>query len=186
MWTPDGERTWKVKGAHSNTVSCLAASPLALDRRSNKMIESTTLLTGGFDGNLILWDISLCRKKREPPVKRHPYYGAHDSEVVCVVYNDWNKTWISGSNDGCIKVWSIGLTEKLGELKGHSKGTAITCLAIDGNFIFSAGEDLQIRIWNALNFTLVKTLTGGHSFDITCLFLVPISGQLVSCGRDGK
>ena len=44
------------------------------------------------------------------------------------------------------QVWSARLYEQLGKHVGHEG--PVTCLALDGNFLLSGGEDCSVRLWD--------------------------------------
>jgi WD40 repeat protein len=68
-------------------------------------------------------------------------------------------------------------------LGGHSQG--VTCLALDGYFLFSAGEDARIVMWNSLSRIKLKTFSHLHEADVCCMRVIPSSGNIISCSRDG-
>lgn len=43
-------------------------------------------------------------------------------------------------------MWSARLYEQLGKHVGHVG--PVTCLALDGNFLLSGGEDCSVRLWD--------------------------------------
>lgn len=45
-----------------------------------------------------------------------------------------------------LQVWSARLYEQLGRHVGHVG--PVTCLALDGNFLLSGGEDCSVRLWD--------------------------------------
>ena len=47
---------------------------------------------------------------------------------------------------GNLQVWSARLYEQLGKHVGHVG--PVTCLALDGNFLLSGGEDCSVRLWD--------------------------------------
>ena len=86
--------------------------------------------------------------------------------------------------------------ELLGVHEGHTE--AVTCLALDANFLFSGSEDFSVKVWDTVpardnegltatfkgGSTLVKTLVG-HKRTVTSVEIEPSSGYLLSCGMDG-
>lgn len=70
------------------------------------------------------------------------------------------KQWIvAGADDLLIRVYNYNTMEKVKTLEGHTD--YIRCITVHPTmpFIFSAGDDATIRVWNwDDNFNLVKTL----------------------------
>ncbi len=75
--------------------------------------------------------------------------------------------------------------ELLGIHEGHTE--AVTCLALDANFLFSGSEDFSVKVWDTVptregvsstfkgGSTLMKTLNG-HKRTVTSVVIEPSSG----------
>jgi len=61
---------------------------------------------------------------------------------------------------------------------------SVTCMAIDGYFLFSGSDDNNIVIWNLQNYTHIGILKG-HQFSIQDLTMLK-AGFLASCAYDRK
>lgn len=59
-------------------------------------------------------------------------------------------------------------------LKGHSG--AITFLVLDRNFLFSASEDLSIRVWDAIGRYSLFVFEKAHTSGIRYLFVFDQTG----------
>ena len=94
-------------------------------------------------------------------------------------------TFLTGGNDATIRIWSLENYAMLAALKGHSD--AITCLAIDANFLFSGSEDRSIRIWNMAEICEPYELSvlDAHAESVRDIMILPTHGHLVSCSFDG-
>ncbi|MDE2508669.1 MAG: protein kinase [Planctomycetota bacterium] len=55
----------------------------------------------------------------------------------------------------------------------------------DGSKLASAGKDQTVRIWNAADGTLLRTLKG-HTDEVDCVDVSSDGRRLVSCGDDGR
>jgi len=61
---------------------------------------------------------------------------------------------------------------------------SVTCLVMDGYFLFSGSDDQTIVMWNLTNFTQIGVLKG-HTHSIQNLMMLR-NGFLVSCSYDHK
>ena len=95
--------------------------------------------------------------------------------------NPLNKTFITAGNDRNIHIWSLANCEQLARLEGHHD--AVSCLALDGNFLLSGSEDGAIHIWDLHSFMALGVIKA-HEEAVTGMLIEPESGCLVSCSTD--
>src|SRR4029079_10275970 len=55
---------------------------------------------------------------------------------------------LSGSQDGTIRLWDVGIRRPL---IGHIGGVSRVAVSPDGHLIASAGDDGTVRLWDAEN-----------------------------------
>ena len=181
IWDLDTGSTINMK-QHKATVSCLM---VAYFRKSEEFI-----LSGSYDGRLGQWDV-----RRRGNLKPHlvSIVQAHPGGEILSLQHDSSKGVVfTGGSDAVIKVWSESL-DYVGEHRGHSE--AVTCMALQSNFLFSGSEDAAICIWDSLpakakkgpfnSGTLVRRLEG-HEGAVLGLSLLQDTGHLVSCGADNS
>ncbi len=87
--------------------------------------------------------------------------------------------FISGSDDGTIKIWDLETFTCIKTLEGHSR--PVTSLAISDGRLISAFYNGTIKIWDLETFTCIKTLEG-HSRPVTSLAIS--DGRLISGSND--
>jgi WD40 repeat protein len=74
---------------------------------------------------------------------------AHDGvEVLSILYDPMKRVVLTAGNDNRIRVWSNANFRLLGEHVGHRE--AVTCMALDANFLFSGSDDCDIRMWDTV------------------------------------
>ncbi|KAF6030822.1 hypothetical protein EB796_010866 [Bugula neritina] len=106
----------------------------------------------------------------------------HDGEVTALKWNSINKQWVSGSEDGTIKIWAAdGMNDLIQTL---SEKVAITCLCIDSvNGAIVAGLQSTIKVYDGERFRLMQTNVG-HTDSVRDIIHIPERSQYVSCSWD--
>eukprot|EP01012_Entosiphon_sulcatum_P004961 TRINITY_DN12099_c0_g1_i1.p1 TRINITY_DN12099_c0_g1~~TRINITY_DN12099_c0_g1_i1.p1 ORF type:complete len:778 (+),score=108.65 TRINITY_DN12099_c0_g1_i1:67-2334(+) len=184
LWNPHGGRISRVKG-HQNTLSCLTVG--LHKKRGGRYEARPHIVSVGFDGQLGVWDI---RRDEGSQPRCEGMFPVCLSEVLCVVYDPLHYTYITGGNDGVVRIWAISGCRKVAELEspaavGQSHLEAVTCLSLDGNYLFSGSEDKTINMWSLYDHTLLRVL-GNHNGEVTALVVMKETGAVLSCARDGE
>ena len=170
LWNPDSSSTVTLKG-HTNTVTCLDVAV----RGSTEL-----LLSAGFDSHVGVWDIT---KRKTSMPRLEAMLKAHRAEVLCLKANPHGRepTFITAGNDKSIHVWALSNYAQLAQLKGHAE--AVTCLALDGNFLLSGAEDGVVRVWDMHSYMALAALQI-HAAPVEGMLIVPENGLLVTCSTD--
>ena len=168
LWNPDSGSTVTLEG-HTNTVTCLDVASRG---------GQDFLLSSGYDAHVGIWDIS--KKKNELP-RLEVLFRAHSLEVLCLKANLHNGTFITSGNDKHIHVWSLASFAQVARLEGHAE--AVTCLALDGNFLLSGSEDGVVHVWDLHSYMALASLQV-HEAPIEGMLIVPENGLLVTCSTD--
>ena len=101
--------------------------------------------------------------------------------MLCLKANLMNGTFITAGNDKQVHVWALANYAQLACLKGHTG--AVTCLALDGNFLLSGSEDGTVRVWDLHSYMPLASLQI-HSAPVEGMLVVPENGLLVTCSTD--
>jgi len=169
---------------HTNTVSAVTVGQI--DMGSGHLGER--LFSCSFDGTVAVWEV-----RKEGDIRPHMIarWEAHNGvEVLSILYDPMKRVILTAGNDNLIRVWSNSSFRLVGEHVGHRE--AVTCMALDANFLFSGSEDSDIKMWDTVpntgggvfrSGTHLRTLAG-HTQSITGLDVIPLSGHLVSCSMD--
>jgi WD40 repeat protein len=137
------------RGGHENAVSCVC--------EISSGEETKLLLSGGFDGRLVVWRL---RAGAKPP-ERKKTWRAHDGEILAVAPGDATDAtdasvasaasppfflFASCGNDGMVKLWN-GAGDPMCAWRAH--GEPVTCLSSLGGRLFTGSEDGTVRVWDA-------------------------------------
>eukprot|EP00428_Durinskia_dybowskii_P008924 CAMPEP_0170298972 /NCGR_PEP_ID=MMETSP0116_2-20130129/49679_1 /TAXON_ID=400756 /ORGANISM="Durinskia baltica, Strain CSIRO CS-38" /LENGTH=749 /DNA_ID=CAMNT_0010550661 /DNA_START=19 /DNA_END=2264 /DNA_ORIENTATION=+ len=207
MWSMDCQvdaclRTVTGKSAHSNTISCLACASLAAgndyvfddeasdtyDAGGEKSVPTSSeiLIAGSYDRHVSFWKVTLT-SDGTAMAKFDRVFLAHnepDDEVLAVGYSPVANSVFTGGNAGVIRKWALqGSRRPEAEYNGHDD--AVTCFAVDGNFLFSGSTDRSVLIWETSQGYQLKRVQM-HNASIQALLVVPHSGVVVSCAFDGR
>src|SRR6266446_4459650 len=134
FYTPGLEGTLR---GHQGWVLCVAFAP-----------DGKTLVTGGQDGSVRLWDSST-RKERA-------IMTGHTAKVVDVAFSPDGKLVASASWDGSVRLWDTGTGRERAALqakprqKDNGKPLPIFTVAFspNGQVLASAGSDQSVRLWD--------------------------------------
>jgi WD40 repeat protein len=104
--------------------------------------DSTTLVSGGSDGTIILWDVATHDALVLPPAD--PKVG-----VQALAFSPDGKTLAAGGSDGTIALWSVTTSEMVGQMlaKHLAQVTSLT-FSPDGRTLASGSGDMTVRLWN--------------------------------------
>ncbi|XP_059165911.1 uncharacterized WD repeat-containing protein alr3466-like [Physella acuta] len=106
----------------------------------------------------------------------------HDGEVTCVRWNKICQKWVTGGEDGTIRIWSGQGMNECEQVLSTQGG--VTCLCIDrehGSII--AGVQRFIKVYDAEHYRLVQNNVG-HTETVKSIIHVTERHQYVSCSAD--
>jgi len=114
-------------------------------------------LSGSWDKNLRLWDLSAGRSTRR--------FEDHSHDVLSVAFSADNRQIVSGSRDKTIKLWNtLAQCKYTIQEEGHTEW--VSCVRFSPNnqnpIIVSCGWDKYVKVWNLANCRL-KTNHIGHT-----------------------
>ena len=187
IWNLANDKTWRVAG-HSNTVSAIAAATHRYTPHGT-LEERPHVVTASFDGHLALWEITRDTSAHPKCDLRWPVCR---DELLAVVYDPLKHHYIAAGNAGEITVWSladpvhpakVGAMLPAAAAGSECNDCAVTALALDGNYLFSGGEDEVICMWDTHSQALLRVLRDDG--ELNALFVVPATGHLLSCTRAG-
>jgi WD40 repeat protein len=82
------------------------------------------------------------------------------------------------------RVWDVRTGKELMQLKGHTSSVSCLDWSRDGKRILSGGVDKSIRLWDAADGKLLKTIDDAHTRWLHAVLFAPDGKTALSCGND--
>lgn len=155
-------------GGHTDVCLCVATNGSG----------GNFIATGSKDQSVRIWDAD--------SLECAAHLTGHTGAVNCVVFTKSQEMVVSGSEDGCVKIWRTRGEKKkiIRSIIAHAK--AVTALAISGNdrFIASASQDRTAKVFSLQDGALVATCSG-HKGSVWSVDFSPTEQVLATASRDG-
>jgi WD40 repeat protein len=157
------ERRAEIIRAEGPGVMCLTFSP-----------DGSTLVSGGRDGSVTLWDLNtgLSRLELDSP----------GGPAVDVVFSpDGRLIAAASSLESRVRIWESHTGKLCGLLNGHRYGVTSVAFSPGGDMLASAGGDEKVRLWNTATGRQCGVLEGENGFPDKVVFL-PDCQTLIGAG----
>ena len=106
-----------------------------------------------------------------------------DGSVLAVAFSPDGKLLASAGFDSVVRIWNVGIGERVAEFKEHPAEVHAVAFSPDGALLASAGRPGEIRVWDVRQGRRVAVLQG-HTDVVRGLAFSPGGKQLASCGVD--
>ncbi|KAG5329830.1 CFA52 protein, partial [Acromyrmex charruanus] len=147
----NGDLFFSIHNAHTKAISTIAITN-----------DDTTLISGGCDGQVRIWDIKTDVQRLINILKEHrgPITSLHVSSN--------NEDLISSSTDGTCVVWDIIHCTRKYVLIGNTM-FMMAQFTPDGIQILTCGTDRKIAYWETLDGSLVREIEGSSAGTMNCV-----------------
>ncbi|MBD2449631.1 NACHT domain-containing protein [Nostoc sp. FACHB-152] len=136
--------------------------------------DGKTLVTGHFDGTVIIWDVVSGQQLIE--------FEGHIGLVWTVKFSHDSNTLATAGQDGIIKLWDVQTGQCWQTFTGHSGG--VVCLIfLDENTLVSSSTDFKIRFWDIELGQCIQVLQG-HTSRVWSVAVNPDRNLLASGSED--
>lgn len=138
-------------------------------------IKRKVVLTGGWDGEVRLWDIISGRLIR--------CYPDHLNAVNCVCLSEDLVYVLSGSDDNKLILWDFASGDILMSFNFHTGSVYGVIISPDNQYIFSCSSDMSIYCVDIDEDKIISRFYG-HRKRVTCIALSPDNKNLLSGSDD--
>lgn len=142
--------------------------------------DGKTIASASGDATVRLWDPASSAELR---VLRHQ---GPVVSVTCSPPGSNTNLCVAGMADGRIWIWDLGSPSDKPTRQtagGHRGAVSRLAFTPDGKHVASAGEDMEIYLWDAATGEQKYRFPAGHRAGVTSIQFTP-RAQLVSAGRD--
>ncbi|KAF5200850.1 Wd repeat-containing protein pcn [Thalictrum thalictroides] len=108
-----------------------------------------------------------------------------EGRVLSVAWSLDAKLIISGSSDGCIRIWDAKLTHEICRMTVGPNICIWSLLSLRCGTIISADSTGSVQFWDSQHGTLLQTHTY-HKGDVNALAASPSHNRVFSAGSDGQ
>ncbi len=175
-------RLWAVTGENQMKEKTRLETPAGVLALAFHPKEDRTLVSGGADGVVRVWDAGAKLKERLALKTRH---GA----VNAVAFSASGKTLAAAFADGTVQTWAFGAkrTEKA-TLEGHKGAATAVAYSADGAHIATGGADWTVRLWPGVSGVKPRdrTITKGHLSHVYAVAFHPDGAGLASGSYDAS
>src|SRR5262249_17373843 len=102
--------------------------------------DGRTLVSGGADGTVRLWDLAAGRNVA--------ILGGQRDRVGPVLCSPDGKLLASGSDDRTVRLWDVARQRAVTILRGHSKEIDSLAFSPDSRVLASGSEDATVKLWD--------------------------------------
>jgi WD40 repeat protein len=157
----DPEINW-MHGGHTDQTTAVLFAP-----------DSRTLVSGGLDGTIKVWDPASGRLLRSFP--------SEAGGVLSISLSRDGRLLAVGGVDGAIVLWDMSRFRIIRSYPGEGAANGVA-IAPDGSFLVSAHSNGDVRMWDMTNSSLIRTLVG-HTSAVNAVAVSPDS-KWIATGSD--
>ncbi len=134
-----GLRLWKVPTLELYADLFPVETPLS---SAAFMPDSKHLLTGAWDGRLLVWDVT-----QSPPklIQSFHEHSTHVSNIAVPLHGD---VFATTSADRTVNLWDLTTRKHLVRLRGHTREVWALDISPDGQTVVSGSFDGTTKLWN--------------------------------------
>lgn len=100
--------------------------------------------------------------------------------VNCAAYCGWGTSVITGSEDGCVRMWDMSTGGIIGQPLKHESAVMCVAASADGHHVVSGSEDGTVTLWNIANAELAaRPVSVENTKRVHCVAVSDDANQVV-------
>ncbi|MEA5594187.1 NACHT domain-containing protein [Rivularia sp. UHCC 0363] len=139
--------------------------------------DDKSLVTGGADGEIRLWQVS--------DGKQIFCFRGHNNWVSSVAFSPDSKIIASCSHSGNVRLWHSQTKQLLKTLRGHTNKAHGLSFNSNGTILASCSDDQTIKVWDITTGECITTLQG-HTHAVLAVSIAPNGQILASSSYDSS
>ncbi len=149
LWNVATGRNTQTLTGHNNLIESVAFSP-----------KGETLISGGQDGTILIWDVSTGKHKTLTDQGVDTERNTHSNSIMVLMFNSDGSKLATGDKNGIIRLWDVSTWKEEQTLDGHADAITSIDFSPDNRSIASTGEDGTVRLWDIDTGQQIQSISG--------------------------
>lgn len=149
LWNVAPGRNIQTLTGNNNLIGSVIFSP-----------DGETLISGGQDGTVLIWDVSTGKHKtltdQGVDTERHAY----SNPKMVLMFNSDGSKLATGDKNGIIRLWDASTWKEEQALEGHANAITSIDFSPDDRSIASTGKDGTVRLWDIDTGQQIQSISG--------------------------
>lgn len=141
--------------------------------------DGSRIVSGSFDGKLLVWDARTGRSIGEP-------FEGHRGSILSVAFSPDGSKIVSGASDTTLRLWDAQSGQPIRDpLEGHRGTIRSVAFSPDGTRLASGSDDGTLCLWDVETGKLLRDPLKGHQGSVRSVTFSPDGSKIVSGASDG-
>ena len=149
LWNVATGRNTQTLIGHNDLIGSVIFSP-----------DGETLISGGQDGTVLIWDVSTGKHKTLTDQGIDTERNTHSNSKMVLMFNSDGSKLATGDKNGIIRLWDVSTWKEDQTLEGHANAITSIDFSHDDRSIASTGKDGTVRLWDIDTGQQIQSISG--------------------------